>query len=152
MQLPIVAVADLISGRFWHFFSTVLHFYLTFRISFVCVLQRSFQPCVCVLQRSFVFQTRTYRFFLPNDLPLYSVVRPMQVFGLLFCRYILNVIYPKIIRLPSANFSASRIACQTSCCLLRTRNRNERNSWTLQRCQALSTLHRYPLPQIRRLR
>ncbi len=127
MQLPIVAVADLISGRFWHFFQPFYIFIYRFGY-------RSFAFYNALFNRAFAFCNARLSFkleridFLPNGLPLYSVVRPMQVFGLLFCRYILNVIYPKIIRLPSANFSASRIACQTSCCLLRTRNRNERNS------------------------
>ena len=127
MQLPIVAVADLISGRFWHFFNRFTFLFNVsdiVRLRFITLfstVRLRFATLVCL-------SNSNVSFFLPNGLPLYSFVRPMQVFGLLFCRYILNVIYPKIIRLTSANFSASRIACQTSCCLLRTRNRNERNS------------------------
>lgn len=127
MRLPIVAVADLISGRFWHFFNRFTFLFNVsdiVRLRFITLfstVRLRFATLVCL-------SNSNVSIFLPNGLPLYSVVRPMQVFGLLFCRYILNVIYPKIIRLPSANFSASRIACQTSCCLLRTRNRNERNS------------------------
>ena len=127
MQLPIVAVADLISGRFCHFFNRFTFLFNVsdiVRLRFITLfstVRLRFATLVCL-------SNSNVSIFLPNGLALYSVVRPMKVFGLLFCRYILNVIYPKIIRLPSANFSASRIACQTSCCLLRTRNRNERNS------------------------